>query len=81
MLLWWLADDPALSPKARSLIADEKNLIFVSAASMWEIVIKKSLDKLHTPDNLRDIIQKSYFKELSLTVPPGPWPRTIVGIF
>ena len=32
-LLWWLTDDSRLSMQARDAIADEKNSIFVSAAS------------------------------------------------
>lgn len=44
-LLWFVANDPALSPTARSMIggADE---VFVSVASAWEIAIKVNLGKL-----------------------------------
>lgn len=45
-LLWWLAGDEQLSPLARLAIADEANLIFISAASMWEIATKHRLGKL-----------------------------------
>ena len=33
LVLWWLNDDPALSAKARSLIADPSNTIFLSPVS------------------------------------------------
>ena len=68
VLLWWLADDPSLSPKARSLIGDEKNLVFVSAASVWEIVIKKALKKLEAPDDLEAALEENNFKELPITL-------------
>ncbi|MBY0292636.1 MAG: type II toxin-antitoxin system VapC family toxin [Alphaproteobacteria bacterium] len=68
ILLWWLADDSALSSKVRSLISDEENLIFVSAASIWEIVIKKSLGKLKVPDNLGEVLKVSHFKNLPMTL-------------
>jgi PIN domain nuclease of toxin-antitoxin system len=45
-LLWWLCDHPALTKKARNVIAETKNLIFVSAASAWEIATKVRLGKL-----------------------------------
>jgi PIN domain nuclease of toxin-antitoxin system len=47
-LLWWLADDPALSRTAARIIADTKNTVVVSAASAWEIAIKVRLGKLAT---------------------------------
>jgi PIN domain nuclease of toxin-antitoxin system len=32
-LLWWLADDPALTPAARTAIRAAGTLVFVSAAT------------------------------------------------
>jgi PIN domain nuclease of toxin-antitoxin system len=51
-LLWWLSDDPRLSERAREAIADAANEPLVSAASIWEIAIKRSLAKLSAPDDL-----------------------------
>lgn len=45
-LLWWLADDPALSGSARKLIARPSNAVLVSAASAWEIATKVRLGRL-----------------------------------
>lgn len=45
-VLWWWLDDPKLSLKARSLIEDSENEIFVSAASALEIAIKVRIGKL-----------------------------------
>lgn len=47
-LLWWLADDPALSKRARSAIANTANTVLVSAASAWEFATKARLGKLPT---------------------------------
>lgn len=44
--LWWLAGDQSLSPAARAAVADPGNVVFVSAASIWEIEIKRSLGRL-----------------------------------
>jgi len=45
-LLWWFTDDPKLSEVARESIANEANLILVSAASAWEIATQYRLGKL-----------------------------------
>ena len=44
--LWWLAGDEALSAAARMAIADEGNVVLVSAASAWEIATKHRIGKL-----------------------------------
>lgn len=44
--LWWLAGDAALSILARTEIADTTNIVFVSAASAWEIATKVRVGKL-----------------------------------
>jgi PIN domain nuclease of toxin-antitoxin system len=51
-VLWWLSDDARLSPAAREAIAEPANEPLVSAASIWEIAIKRSLGKLSAPDDL-----------------------------
>lgn len=44
--LWWLTGASELSPSARAAIADPANLVLVSAATIWEIEIKRSLGRL-----------------------------------
>lgn len=48
--VWWVTDDSRLSSTARSIIVDPGNMLFVSAASAWEIVIKVRLGKLSLPE-------------------------------
>ena len=66
-LLWWLTDDPALSPAARTAIAEPANEPFVSAASLWEIAIKRSLGKLAAPEDLPDSISQEGFALLAIS--------------
>ena len=47
-LLWWFADDPAISPAARRFIGNSQNTLVVSAASAWEIATKVRLGRLPT---------------------------------
>lgn len=66
-LLWVLDDDAALDESARSAIVDPRNDVFVSAVSMWEISIKRSLGKLKAPEELLSTVAASGFRELPVT--------------
>jgi PIN domain nuclease of toxin-antitoxin system len=44
--LWFVWDDPKLSPSAKLHIEDRSNRILVSVATCWEISIKVGLKKL-----------------------------------
>lgn len=66
-LLWWLADDPALQPGARSAIADPANDVLVSAATIWEIEIKRALGKLDAPSGLVRAVEDAAFDVLPIT--------------
>ena len=65
-VLWWLADDPTLAPDARSAIADPTNDVLVSAATVWEIAIKRALGKLDAPDGLTDALDIVGFEVLPI---------------
>jgi PIN domain nuclease of toxin-antitoxin system len=67
-VLWWLADDLDLGERARELIAAPENLIFYSAASIWEIRIKHALGKLELPDEFSDALGRQAFEPLAVTV-------------
>jgi PIN domain nuclease of toxin-antitoxin system len=58
VLLWWVDDDPQLSPEARRLIGDEQSDCYVSLVSAWEMAIKTATGKLR----LRVSVQR-YFQE------------------
>jgi PIN domain nuclease of toxin-antitoxin system len=49
VFLWASSAPERLLPAARDAIADPKNEVFVSAAVVWEIVIKHALGKLRLP--------------------------------
>ena len=51
VFLWWITDDPRLSARARSVIGDGGNRLFLSAASGWEMAIKAALGRLELPDH------------------------------
>ena len=47
ILLWWLNDDEKLPEKAKQLIQQPENEVYVSHISLWEIQIKIKIGKLH----------------------------------
>jgi PIN domain nuclease of toxin-antitoxin system len=48
-LLWFIGNDPQLSATARQHIENPAHEKFVCAASLWEIAVKLSLEKLKLP--------------------------------
>ena len=68
LLLWWLADDARLPKKADILLRDPSKAFFVSAASAWEISIKRALGKLEAPPDLENALNASHFALLPIQV-------------
>ena len=70
LLLWAAEDSPRLSPAARALINDPINDLFFSAASLWEIAIKRGLgrdDFKVEPRVLRRGLVDNGYTELPIT--------------
>lgn len=66
VLLWLLEDSPRLGAEARHLIT-RSPVVFVSAASTWELAIKAALGKLAMPADFDDAISRSGLRELPVT--------------
>ena len=64
VLFWWLTTPEKIRIKARQIIEDKSNLIFVSSASFWEMAIKKSIGTLTLPHNLLEVTAAENFKFL-----------------
>lgn len=71
-LLWWLADSPSLSARARKLIGSRSNTIAVSAASAWEIATKTRLGKLSGAESLlpdfEAVLARESFEALPIVI-------------
>jgi PIN domain nuclease of toxin-antitoxin system len=68
VFLWWDGGDRRLSGKARKEIVDIGNKVFVSAASVWEIAIKRQLGKLAFAGEIRAAITRNDFEPLPVAV-------------
>jgi PIN domain nuclease of toxin-antitoxin system len=68
--LWWVADQPALSRKARVAVADPDNECLLSIASCWEMAIKVSLGKLRLPGAIERFVPEhlaaNAFRQLAI---------------
>ena len=67
VVLWAFADPDRLSPKVRAAIVDPRNVVAVSAATVWEIEIKRQLGKLVAPDGFASLCSERGFDELPIT--------------
>jgi PIN domain nuclease of toxin-antitoxin system len=54
--LWFIGGDEQLSDVARELITDIDNDVLLSVASLWEIAIKVSIDKLALAKPFEELI-------------------------
>ena len=94
VLLWAVAEPQRLAPDARALIADERHVLHFSAASIWEVAIKRSLGRADftvDPRVLRRALLDNGYLELSISgahaaavldLPPlhrGPFDRLLVA--
>lgn len=67
ILLWWWGDSADLSPRLRELIADPDHEVLVSAVSIVEIAIKRSIGRLVVDDDFAAEVEREGFVELPLT--------------
>lgn len=70
VFIWWLTDNERIGPKARTLIADPENEIFVSGISGLEISMKRSkgqLEILDGADELEPLVEICGFEHLPVT--------------
>ena len=70
-LLWWLNDSPQLGPRCRNMIRNDRNQVFVSAATTWEISIKMAIGKLRAPEDMDSVVEDEGFSKLPISLYHG----------
>jgi PIN domain nuclease of toxin-antitoxin system len=72
VLLWATLSPGSLSPTAAEIIADEGNIVLVSAASAWEIATKVRIGKLPGAETLErdflDVMEDAGYTLLAIDV-------------
>ena len=70
LILWFATDPRRLSKEARSLLLDSANELFFSAATLWEIAIKRGLGRFDfqvDPRRLWRMLPLNGYRELPVT--------------
>jgi len=68
--VWWAEDDPRLSVAAGEAIDDPANTRIISAASVWELTIKRKAGRYDGVD-LVDVLATADVEELAITAAHG----------
>ncbi|MDA1090281.1 MAG: type II toxin-antitoxin system VapC family toxin [Proteobacteria bacterium] len=81
--LWWLAGDAKLSVPARKFIGREENVIYLSAASAWEITTKVRIGKLpgaaEVASDFGACMASQGFSELPISLADGARAGSLPG--
>ena len=68
VFLWWLQGADALSDLVATQIADRSNDVLISAASIWEMGLKRQLGRIsYADDDLNRAIDQSDIIDLPIT--------------
>ena len=65
--VWWVTDSPRLSAASRAAIADALNDVLVGIGALWELAIKRSLQKLHFPFDFEAALRDEDFQMLPIS--------------
>jgi PIN domain nuclease of toxin-antitoxin system len=67
VVLWWRQNSSRITRQARRAIAGS-DIVWVSAASGWEVAIKQALGKLRIDEAFSSMVESSDFRELPVTL-------------
>lgn len=66
IFIWGMENSTRLSTQVKEILKDPTNQVYLSVASIWEIVIKVAKNKLKVPKDIEASIQNSEFKILDI---------------
>ncbi len=82
--LWWATGSERLTQQARGIIDDDANIVFVSAASAWEITTKHRRGRLDEAadiaPNIESVINAQGFEGLPITVADAARAGALPGL-
>jgi PIN domain nuclease of toxin-antitoxin system len=67
VFLWWDTKHRRLTKALRAALEDSSNTVFVSAATVWEIGLKRAIGKLEFPDSIEGAITRNGFEPLAVS--------------
>lgn len=66
ILLWVFGESDKLTTAATRIIKDQKNNLYVSKASFWEVAIKINIGKLTLPFELDVLVQETVSNDIEI---------------
>lgn len=66
-LIWWITASRRLGAKAYEAMADKTNEVVVGVGALWEMAIKRSLQKLHFPYDFETVLRDEDLKVLPIS--------------
>lgn len=91
ILIWWMSKNSKLSEKISNILRNPHNQLFISTASIWEIIIKRAKKRLKVPQDIEKALKTSGFQLLPMqlshvlkieTLPPihhDPFDRMLIA--
>jgi PIN domain nuclease of toxin-antitoxin system len=79
VLIWCLESPERLTRQAQQTIADPRNQVFFSAASIWELALKAAKGKLRLPETFLDDLITNGFDPLPVRVEHAMAVITMIG--
>ena len=68
IFIWWMKQDKRIKKEIKSILQDPQNYIYLSIATVWEIVIKKKIGKLKVPHDWKVTLKESNFLLLPISL-------------
>ena len=65
--VWWVTDSPRLTTTCRDAIVDATNEVVVGVGALWELAIKRSLQRLHFPFDFETVLHDENFQVLPIS--------------
>jgi PIN domain nuclease of toxin-antitoxin system len=71
IFLWWINDDSQLEESVKQIIADPENEVYLSVASIWEVLVKFKLGKIAFSEPPDVFLPEQREKHQILSLPLG----------
>ena len=68
IFICWMKQDKRIKKEIKSILQDPQNYIYLSIATVWEIVVKKKIGKLKVPHDWKVTLKESNFLLLPISL-------------
>ena len=66
VIIWFIDGDTRIPQPVRDAVKDPRNTVSITVVSLWEIAIKRSINKLDLSTSLRDIQNEVMSKQVNM---------------